>query len=120
MDGAPDSLQTAIAAYNSTDYQKALLLFNALQISHPGNSEEKKYAGLCYLVTKSYDKALQQFDELHNMPNVFSNEGDFLKAVTLLQRGAPGDELQAKQLLQRVVNENEEGSATAKTWLKIF
>ena len=118
--GLTDSLQTAIIAYNNKDYTKALVLFEALEISHPDHSDEKKYAGLVSLATKNYDKALQQFDELAKMKNVFGNEGNFLKAITLLQRNATGDKEQAKQLLQQIVNNNEEGSEQAKDWLSKF
>ncbi len=120
MNPRPDSSQTAIEAYNNKEYNTALSLFEALEKSHPENSEEKKYAGLVYLVTKNYDKALQQFNELANMKGMFSNAGNFLKAITLMQRNAPGDKDRAKQLLQQIVKENTEGSGQAKEWLKKF
>jgi len=120
MSTSEDSLQTAMVDYNEKNYNKAMPLFEALEKSHPDNSDEKKYAGLCYLAIKNYDKALQQFDILAKTKGLSINEGNFLKAVTLMQRDNPGDKQHAKELLQQVVGDNEEGSVEAKKWLKKF
>jgi len=118
--GLPDTLQQAIEAYNTKDYKKALQLFEMLEMKNPGDADRKKYAGLCYLFTQDYDKALQQFDELAKMKGLFSNAGNFLKAAALLERDAKGDKEQAKLLLQQVVSENTEGAPQAKQWLEKF
>ena len=120
LDAKPDSLQQGVIAYNNKDYKQALKLFELLEIKHPGDGDEKKYAGLVYLVTQEYDKALQQFDALAKMPGLAFNAGNFLKAVTLMERDAPGDKQQAKLLLQQVVRENTEGAEEAKKWLDKF
>ncbi len=117
MDGAKDSLQQGIAAYNNKEYNKALQLFEAIYTAHPDNSDALRYAGIVYLVTKEYDKALKAFDELALKKELFSNAGQFLKAITLLQRNGKGDKDAAKSLLQNVVKENQEGSTEAKQWL---
>jgi tetratricopeptide (TPR) repeat protein len=117
MDASRDSLQLGIAAYNSQDYQRALVLFEGINQHNPAGSDAKKYAGLAYLQTKNYDKALERFKDLSAMKGQYSNSGDFLQAVTLLQRNHPNDKEQAKQLLQKVVQENEEGSNQAREWL---
>ena len=80
------------------------------------NSDAKKYTGLTYLQQGNYDKAIEQFDALSNM-KLFSNPGDFLKAVSLLERNSPGDKEAAKKLLQKVANNKEEGSEKAQDWL---
>lgn len=118
MDGVQDSLQLGMAAYNDKDYQKALQIFEGLYQNHPDNSYALKYSGLAYLLTKNYDKALSSFDELAAKKHLFSNDGLFLKAVTLLQRNQPGDKDAAKQLFEKVVNEKTEGNAKAEEWLK--
>ncbi len=118
MDGAKDSLQQGIAAYNDKAYTRSLQLFEAIYKAHPENTDALKYAGITYLVTKEYNKALECFDELAARKELFSNPGIFLKAVTLLQRDQPGDRAQAGQLLQQVVNEKAEGSREAGRWLK--
>lgn len=117
MDASRDSMQLGMAAYNGRQYAEALSYFEGLVSGHPDNSNAKKFAGLSYLQLKEYDKALEQFKSLAAMQGLFSNEGDFLEAVTLLLRNAPGDKEQAKMLLQKVVNENEDGSDKAKEWL---
>jgi len=118
MNASKDSVQQGIAAYNDRDYNKALLLFKEVYQAHPENIIAKKYLGFVYLVTKDYDKALQQFDELAAMKDVYRNPGMFLKAITLMERNRTGDEAEAKILLERVVNENADGSREAARWLK--
>ena len=118
MDASHDSLQTGIEAYNNKQYDSALQLFLGVQKNDPLNSDAKKYAGLAYLQKNYYDSALQQFDELANMKGLFGNPGDFLKAVTLIERDKPGDKEMAEKLLQKVVAKKEEGSNKAAEWQK--
>jgi tetratricopeptide (TPR) repeat protein len=120
MDASHDSLQSGIEAYNNKDYDKALQLFLGVQKSDSANSDAKKYAGLGYLRQQNYDKAVQQFDELANMRGLHSNPGDFLKAVSLLERNRTGDKEEAKILLQKVVNEKEENYQEAEKLIKKF
>lgn len=117
MDASQDSLQLGIAAYNNQEYRKALPYFQAVYTTHPDNSDAKKYMGLVYLVTKDYNQALRQFEELANLKNLYSNPGLFLQAITLMQRNQEGDQQKAKQLLQQVVNEKAAGSREAEEWL---
>lgn len=118
MDGAGDSLQQGIAAYNDKEYPKALQLFGAVYKAHPDNNDALKYTGITYLVTKEYDKAIACFEALAAKKELFSNPGRFLKAVTLLQRNRQGDSEQAGQLLQQVIDEKADGSKEAARWLK--
>ncbi|MBX3254601.1 MAG: tetratricopeptide repeat protein [Chitinophagaceae bacterium] len=118
MDGAKDSLQQGIAAYNKKEYTKAIELFEAVYKAHPDNSDALRYAGTAYLVTKQYNKAIEYFDELAAKKELFSNNGLFLKSVTLLQRNQQGDKEQAKQLLEKVIEEKAEGAKEAALWLK--
>jgi tetratricopeptide (TPR) repeat protein len=118
MDGSADSLQQGIAAYNRQEYDKALVLFEYLYRSHPEKTEALQYAGIVYLRTGNYDKALGRFRELAQLPGLFSNPGLFLQAVTLLQRDAPGDKARAKDLLTQVVRQQLDGYKEADAWLK--
>lgn len=117
--GTPDdSLQQGIAAFNNKEYNKALQIFQSVLNNHPDNIEAKEYIGQVYLVTKDYDKALQQFDELADMKGLFSNPGLFLKAITHMKRNNKGDKDEAKQLLQQVKEQKAYGSKEAEEWLK--
>lgn len=120
MDGSTDSLQQGIAAYNHKDYDKALAIFETLYRSHPGNKDALLYSGIVYLRTKNYDKALGRFQELADTRNLMSNPGTFLEAVTLLQRDAAGDRKIAKDLLNKVVQQQLDGRDEAMAWLKDF
>lgn len=119
MSANTDSITLGLEAYNNKEYDKALGLLEGVEQRDPTNSDVKKYTGLAYLQKEDYDNAVQQFDELANM-NLHSNPGHFLKAMALLERNKPGDKEEAKTLLQKVVNENEEHSKEAAEWLKKF
>lgn len=116
MDGATDSMQKGISAYNDGKYAEALALFTALYKANPDNNDALEYAGRSCLKQKNYEEALALFTELANKKLV-SNRGPFLKAVTLLERNAAGDKEAAKKLLERVRNEELEGSNQAADWL---
>lgn len=118
MDGAKDSLQQGIAAYNNKDYPQAIQLFEAVYKAYPDNSDAIKYAGIAYLATGACNRALACFDELAAKKELFSNPGVFLKAVTLLQRNQQGDKEEAERLLQQVTDEKLDGSKEAARWLK--
>lgn len=118
MDTVQDSLKMGMTAYNDQDYQKALQIFEELYRDHPEESYVLRYKGLAYLLAKNYDNAIASFDELAAKKQLFSNDGLFLKAVTLLNRNQPGDKDAAKIMLEQVVNEKNEGNTKAEEWLK--
>lgn len=109
MSTTKDSLSTAIEAYNNKEYQQALKYFSAMQKSNPADPDLIKYSGFVYLMTKEYDNALQQFNELAGIEDIKNNPGRFLSAVTLILRNKDGDKAAAKQLLQQVIDKKLEG-----------
>jgi tetratricopeptide (TPR) repeat protein len=119
MDASTDSLQLGITAYNDEDFDAAIRLFEGVEKTDPNNSDALKFAGLSYLQQKNYNKAIEKFDALSNM-QLFSNPGDFLKALTLLERNNKGDKEQAKTLLEKVKSQNEEGSNEVDAILKQY
>ncbi len=120
MDASRDSLQLGAAAYKEGDYNKALSFFEGVAKRDSSNSDAKKYTGITYLQLNNYDQALQQFNDLANMKDLQYNSGDFLKAVTLLERNKENDKETAKALLNKVVTENESEKEKAAEWLKKF
>lgn len=118
MDGAKDSLQQGIAAYNDKAYAKALEIFDALYAAHPENTDALLYAGITRLATGDHDAAISKFSALSAQKHLFSNPGLFLKAVTLLQRDNPGDKEEARTTLQQVVDEDLENAVEAKKMLE--
>lgn len=117
MDASHDTLTLGIEAYKKKDYDKALQYFRVSDNDYPLSISAKKFEGYIYLIKKDFDSALKQFDELANM-QLRSNPGTFLKALTLMERNKEGDKAMAKQLLQKVVDQNLEGSEEARDWLK--
>lgn len=116
MGAEADSLQQGIEAYNQKQYAEALALFSAVYKNHPDNNEALKNAGISYLASHQYDQALKAFDELAGK-DLYSNDGVFLKALTLMQRNAGTDKDTAKQLLQQVVEQKLDKSELAADWL---
>ena len=116
MTDGSDSLRLGIAAFNSNDYDKAGRIFASM--SQKGSLEAIKDLGLTYLASGAYDKALNQFDLLSEHDDIRVNWGPFYKAVTLMLRGAPGDEEAAKAILQEVVKKQLPGNKVATEWLQ--
>lgn len=119
MSADTSNITKGMEAYNNGDYNKALTYFIVAKQKDTANSYLKKYTGLSYFQKKNYDQALKEFDTLANMQGLQSNPGDFLKAITLLERNDQGDKEQAKKLLQKVQNEDEDGSKEAREILEL-
>lgn len=116
MADGSDSLRLGIAAYNSSDYERARNIFESIA-QETGSLEAMKNLGLSYLASGEYDKALHQFDMLSERDDIYVNWGPFYKAVTLMMRSAPGDEDVAKEVLQEVVQKQLPGHRVASGWL---
>ncbi|TVP52814.1 MAG: tetratricopeptide repeat protein [Mongoliibacter sp.] len=117
MGSTEDLIQLGIAAYNQKDYQRAQVYFQEALVQDNKNSDAIKYSGLAYLSEKEYDNAIAAFQELASLPDLFSNPGLFYQAFTLMMRNESGDLERAKLILERVVDQNEEGSRQAQEWL---
>jgi len=117
MAGGKETLEQGIAYYNDKKYDSALVLFKSIDTGSPARISAKKYEGIVYLVTKDYDKALDEFQKIAEM-DLKSNPGMFLKAITLLSRNKNEDKDEAKKLLKQVVEKKEFGSEDAQNLLK--
>lgn len=118
MSGAADSIELGKQAYKQDDLKRAEMIFSLIVTAHPENAKAKELAGVVYLKTNNYDKAIAMFDELANMKNLYSNPGLMLKASALIMRNKDGDVALAKVLLQQVIEQNMEGKEDAVKWLK--
>lgn len=115
--GSSDSLQAGIAAYNSKSYTRAEDLFVPLTVKAETAPEAIKYLGLTHLAIKQYDEAIKNFDQLSAMP-LYTNPGQFYKALTLMARSQESDTKQAKEILQHIIDKNLYGNQEARNWIK--
>jgi len=118
MSNRVDSLQTGLRLFNQGKLNDALQQFESIVKRDTSSTEAKKYVGIVYLRMQQYDKAIEYFSLLANNTQIFANPGKLYHAVTLMKRNLPGDLDKAKQLLQQVVSENEEGRKEAEGWLR--
>jgi hypothetical protein len=116
MSSHADSIQTGIRLYNDGKYSEALLQFQTI-IRSDTIPDAIKYAGYSALMLKKYDEALNWFKELETH-SMYSNPAKFYQALTLMDRNQPGDETEAKHLLQQIIQNNLDGKETAEEWLK--
>jgi len=112
-----DSIQQGLKFYNDGNLNQSLKIFESIVIRDTGNYSAKKYIGIVYLRLANYDKALLYFQQLENYP-LYSNPALFYQALTLMKRNKSGDKPKAKQLLQRVIDNDLEGKEPALQWLK--
>lgn len=116
MAAETNGIQTGKRLYNEGDLAGALQHFEAATRTDPTSAEAKKLAGIVSLRTEQYDKALQYFKQLGNITQ-YANPAKFYQALTLMKRSRPDDKLEAKRLLQQVVDQKLEGHQTAREWL---
>jgi tetratricopeptide (TPR) repeat protein len=117
--GVSDSLQMGITAYNSKSYTEAERLFKPLTHRPATAPEAIKYLGLTYLADKQYDAALKNFDQLASM-SLHINPGLFYKVLTLMERSEGTDRLQAKKILQQIIDKKLYGYQQANNWINQF
>jgi len=105
--GETNSRQEGIRLYNEGQYNASLTEFESISKTDTSYSI-KNYIGIVYLRLGNYDKALQYFKQFEN-ETLYSNPSQFNQALTLLKRNLPGDKQRAKELLQRVKDNDLEG-----------
>ncbi|CAN5570633.1 hypothetical protein BH11BAC3_BH11BAC3_32980 [soil metagenome] len=117
MSAKQDSMQAALALYNTGNFNQSLESFESILKNDSTNVSAKKYAGIVSLRSLQYDKALQYFTSLANT-TLYSNEGKLYMAVTLMKRSRPEDIEAAKKLLVDIRDNDLEGKEQAVKWLK--
>jgi tetratricopeptide (TPR) repeat protein len=118
MGNKEDSLQAGLRLYNANRLEEALNHFENMATKDTSFFEAKKYAGIVSLRLEQYDKAIDYFLQLANYSQLYANPGKFYHALTLMKRNRPGDQQQAKILLEQVVQNDLEGKQFAQSWLK--
>ncbi|MFD2569533.1 tetratricopeptide repeat protein [Spirosoma soli] len=118
MGGEADSLKTGVGLFNENKLAEAEAVFESVLTSQPTNDRALKYAGIAALRQGQYDQAIDRFHKLSQRTDLFSNPGTFYEALALLKRGTPTDKVQAKKLLQKVIDQNLEGKSEAEALLK--
>jgi len=118
MSTTKDSLELGKRLFNEGKLEEALQIFESITVSDPSSPDAKKLTGIVYLRLNQYEKALHYFKQLENQKGLFANPGLFYQALTLMKRNLPNDELEAKKLLEQVVEQDLEGKETAEEWLK--
>lgn len=120
MAAEPDSIQLGVALFNKGNYAAAEDIFRSLSYQPETAAEATRYLGIVYLVSSRYDLALKEFDTLSEYHDLYVNHGPFYKALTLMQRDAPGDREEAKDILEEVVRKQLPGSKEASDWISRF
>jgi tetratricopeptide (TPR) repeat protein len=111
--GGADRVQTGVNLYNTGNFSAALQQFEDLLRSDSLNSVALLNAGIVSLRMENYDKALGFFLKLQTHTDPHLNPALFYEALTLMSRNHAGDSDHAKQLLNRIVQEdlNKKGDA---------
>jgi len=117
MGGKQDSVQTALRLFNQNKLSESLAIFEALTLRDSSDAESLKNAGIILLKQEQYDQAIGYFTRLEKL-NLYANPGLFLHAISLMMRGAPGDNATAKLLLEEVVSKNLDKKDAAAKFLK--
>jgi tetratricopeptide (TPR) repeat protein len=118
MNSVQDSLQKAISLYNAKDLPEALSQFQRILQRDTANEMAKQFAGIVCLRLGEYDKALYYFRQLETDSSLYINPALFYQSLTLLKRQESGDPQRARQLLQKVVDNNLDKKEDAQQFLK--
>jgi tetratricopeptide (TPR) repeat protein len=118
MSSRENSMQTGLRLNNEGKLAAALEQFEKILQSDTADFTAKENAGIVSLRMENYDKALDYFRQLEKYTGNYTNPAKFYEALTHMKRNRPGDEQQAKQLLQQVVENDLEGKDDAALLLK--
>jgi hypothetical protein len=109
-------LKSALAKFNTQDYENSIKLFNALIKHNADDVNALFYGGVCYFNSGSNEKALDYFTRVINSTNgSFYEEAKWYKALTYLKK-RDGD--MARKLLAEIVADNGFYKEQAKEKLK--
>lgn len=114
MSGGPDSLELGKQLASEGKYDEAEKIFVSLIKKDSTNFNAKKMAGVVCVKAGKYDKAANYFHLLGNQAGLYQNPGYFYEALALLKTELPQNKIQAKNLLEMVINQNLVGKLEAE------
>jgi tetratricopeptide (TPR) repeat protein len=117
MGDGRDSLQIARQFYNDGQLTSSAKIFENIAQRDSSNTEAITNAGIVYLRLSEYDKALAYFQQLEK-DTLYFNPAVFYQALTLLKRNHIGDKQRARELLQKVVDNDLDKKEIAQQWLE--
>ncbi len=112
-----DSLELGKQLYNKGKLTEALTLFENIPDTDSSKNLAIEYSGIVSLRLEQYDKAIRYFTQLENI-RLEVNPGKFYHALALMKRNLPGDEEEAKKLLEDVDKNKLTKRDIAKEWLE--
>jgi tetratricopeptide (TPR) repeat protein len=116
MDANADSLQMGLRLFNEQKLAEANVIFEGILQRKTKDSDALKYAGITALRLKNYDKAIQDFHNLSQQTNLYSNPGKFYEALALLKQ-SPVNKQKAIDLFKEVIDNNLEGNEKASEFV---
>jgi tetratricopeptide (TPR) repeat protein len=120
MNSGENNIDVANSLYNEGKFVEALDRYENIIQSNPADIKAIENAGIVSLRLNLYDKALKYFTQLEANNRLYANPGKFYHALTLMKRNDPGDALEAKQLLEQVVNNDLDRKTDAGELLEKF
>jgi hypothetical protein len=111
-------LQLAVSQYNQKKYAVAIASAGEFLKSSPMDPEGLKLMGFANLQMKNYNMAITYFHRITVQSNLHENGGAFFEALTYLMRNDKKDKEVARNLLKKIVSENQVGKTQAIEWLE--
>ena len=109
-------LNESMRFFANGKYKTALKNYTIILDHYPDDLNASFYGGLCYYNLGKPEKAIEYFDKcILSSINVFKQEAEWCKALALIKKG---ETIEAKKILNRIIEGNEFYSVHAKEKLK--
>ncbi len=115
MSANKDELSVGIELYNDKKYKESLFIFEKLEKT---NNKALTYKGIAEFKLNKINESLRTFKQLESKTDLYANPGQFYQALILLKRANKNDQIVAKNLLQKIVSNHQEGELLAKKILR--
>jgi cytochrome c-type biogenesis protein CcmH/NrfG len=103
MGGGPSTLQTGLDHFNNGQLAEARDAFALYLQNTPNDPVALEGLARSYLGLGEFRLALDRLEDLETLGGPY-NSAKFFKALVLIRRNAPGDQAQARELLQSIVS----------------